>query len=442
MSLISPRVLKGFRDTLPESELVRRTLTSHLESAFRRFGYVPIDTPTLEYTEVLLGKGGGETDKQVFRFTDHGGRDVSMRFDLTVPFARYMAAHLGELYTPFRRYHIGKAWRGENTQRGRYREFVQCDFDIVGVDSASADADTLLTAIEAFRVLGVERVRLHVAHRGLFNRFLSTLGVVEKSGDILRTVDKLRKTGRDKTEADLTSLVGSETARRILEYVTADGPADDVIDSIETLAGGPAEDTQRIRAVFSALEETGAGEMVVYDPSITRGLDYYTGLVFETFLEDLPEIGSVCSGGRYNDLASLYTRQELPGVGGSVGLDRLLAALEQLEQGPKAVRATDILVFCFDEALLGYYHRLARDLRAAGFSTEVYPEAKKLGQQFTYAEKKGIPIAVICGPDEKEAGRINCKDLRTRESFQASGVPTAVEEISRRLGAHATRSTL
>ncbi|MFP4643276.1 MAG: ATP phosphoribosyltransferase regulatory subunit, partial [Spirochaetales bacterium] len=255
MSLISPRVLKGFRDTLPESELVRRTLTSHLESAFRRFGYVPIDTPTLEYTEVLLGKGGGETDKQVFRFTDHGGRDVSMRFDLTVPFARYMAAHLGELYTPFRRYHIGKAWRGENTQRGRYREFVQCDFDIVGVDSASADADTLLTAIEAFRVLGVERVRLHVAHRGLFNRFLSTLGVVEKSGDILRTVDKLRKTGRDKTEADLTSLVGSETARRILEYVTADGPADDVIDNIETLAGGPAEDTQRIRAVFSALEE-------------------------------------------------------------------------------------------------------------------------------------------------------------------------------------------
>ena len=434
MSLISPRVLKGFRDILPESELVRRTLTSQLESAFRRFGYVPIDTPTLEYTEVLLGKGGGETDKQVFRFTDHGGRDVSMRFDLTVPFARYMAAHLPELYTPFRRYHIGKAWRGENTQRGRYREFVQCDFDIVGVDSASADADTLLTAIEAFRVLGVDRVRLHVAHRGLLNRFLAELGCADRSEDILRTVDKLRKVGREKTEADLGSLVGADAAGRISEYITAEGPANEVVDRLETLAGGPAEDTERIRTVLSALEEAGAGDSVIYDPSITRGLDYYTGLVFETFLQDLPEIGSVCSGGRYNDLASLYTKQELPGVGGSVGLDRLLAALDQLEQGPEAIRACDVLVFCFDQSLLGYYHRIAGGLRDAGFSAEVYPEAKKLGQQFSYAEKKGIPIAVICGPDEKESGMINCKDLRNRESFEAAGMPEVIKEISMRLG--------
>ncbi len=435
MSLISPRVLKGFRDILPDSELVRRTLTSQLESAFRRFGYVPIDTPTLEYTEVLLGKGGGETDKQVFRFTDHGGRDVSMRFDLTVPFARFMAAHLPELYTPFRRYHIGKAWRGENTQRGRYREFVQCDFDVVGVDSASADADTLLTAIEAFRVLGVDRVRLHVAHRGLLNRFLARLGCADRSEAILRAVDKLRKVGREKTETDLAALVGDDSAKQIAEFITTEGPVDNVVNRLEVLAGGPADDTERIRAVISALEEAGAGDTVIYDPSITRGLDYYTGLVFETFLQDLPEIGSVCSGGRYNNLASLYTKQELPGVGGSVGLDRLLAALDQLEQGPEAIRACDVLVFCFDQSLLGYYHRLAQGLRDAGFSAEVYPEPRKLGQQFSYAEKKGIPIAVICGPDEKESGTINCKDLRNRESFEAAGLTDAVGEISRRLGA-------
>ena len=346
-----------------------------------------------------------------------------------------MAAHLNELYTPFRRYHIGKAYRGENTQRGRYREFVQCDFDIVGVDSASADADILLTVVEAFKALGIEHIELRVAHRGLFSRFLGHLGAGEQSAEVLRTVDKLRKVGVETTRSELAALVGDEKADRVVEFVSASGEYEEVVGRLEELAGGPGIDSDRVRRTLGAVVEAGAGENIIYDPTITRGLDYYTGIVFETFLPELPDIGSVCSGGRYNDLASLYTKQELPGVGGSVGLDRLLAALEQLERTPEAGPAADVLVFCLDDSLAGWYHSLARAFRNGGLTCEVYPETKKLAQQFGYAEKKGIPLAVISGPDEHAEGRINCKDLRSRESFDAAGVDDAVRMLRSRLGA-------
>lgn len=427
MSLIEPRVLKGFRDMLPDQELVRRSLIRDLEQGFRTFGYVPIDTPVLEYTDVLLGKGGGETDKQIFRFTDHGNRDVAMRFDLTVPFARYMAAHQNELYLPFRRYHIGKAYRGENTQRGRYREFVQCDFDIVGTDTPSADLDILLTVVTAFEILGVTEVSVHVAHRGLFNRFLAHMDAAEQSDEILRTVDKLRKVGVENTRTTLADLLDDARAEQVMAYVTADGSFEDTVSKLETLAGGPGEDSARMRSVYAAAVEAGAADKLCYDPSITRGLDYYTGMVFETFLTELPSIGSVCSGGRYNDLASLYTKQNLPGVGGSIGLDRLLAALDELDASGEPESAADVLIFCMDESLLGYYHGLARSLRKAGFSCEVYPEARKISAQFGFAEKKGIPTAIICGPDERASGVINGKNLRSRESFTADTLPVAIQ---------------
>jgi len=219
MPIITPRVLKGFRDFLPDAEMTRKALIEKLETVFSSFGFVPIDTPVLEYAEILLGKGGGETDKQVYRFKDHGDRDVAMRFDLTVPFARFMAEHVDELYLPFRRYHIAKVWRGENTQRGRYREFMQCDFDIVGTDSASADADILLTAASAMRALEVGEFKLRINHRMLFNRFLDRLGASEKSVEILRTVDKREKIGDEATASMLAELVSSEAAREILEFI-------------------------------------------------------------------------------------------------------------------------------------------------------------------------------------------------------------------------------
>ncbi len=288
--IIEPRVLKGFRDFLPLEESARRGLLEILERVFRASGYVPIDTPALEYAEILLGKGGGETDKQTYRFRDNGGRDVALRFDLTVPFARFMAAHVEELYLPFRRYHMAKVWRGENTQRGRYREFMQCDFDIVGVDSSSADAEILILIADALSALDVGAFSIRINHRGVFNRFLTALGASESSIAVLRIVDKLGKTGPDEVRSLLEDEIGAEAARKVSEFIKAEGDFEATLKKMESLAGGPADDTERLRSLWRAACEAGIQDSVQLDPSITRGLDYYTGVVFETTLRALPGI--------------------------------------------------------------------------------------------------------------------------------------------------------
>ena len=331
--MIDPVILKGFRDSLPKDEIPKKRIIRTLEDVFSSFGFVPIDTPVLEYTEVLLGKGGGETDKQIFRFSDNGGRDVAMRFDLTVPFARFMAAHHDEVGIPFRRYHISKVWRGENPQKGRYREFTQCDFDLVGADNALSDAEILTMMHRSFSELGIERYTFHLSHRGLFSTFLATLSLEDKAVDILRTVDKLRKIGGEEVRKILEEITGSaEKAEKIIAFITAGEGKDflSTLESLENLSGGESEASKRMREIYSLLTALGIEKSFTFDPSITRGLDYYTGIVYETFLDDLPSIGSVCSGGRYNNLASLYMKEQLPGVGSSIGLDRLLAALEEL----------------------------------------------------------------------------------------------------------------
>ncbi len=414
--IIQPRVLKGFRDSLPSNEIRRKHIQSVLEHTFELYGFVPIDTPVLEYTEVLLGKGGGDTDKQIYRFTDNGGRDIAMRFDLTVPFARFMAGHAPELYLPFKRYHIAKVFRGENTQRGRYREFMQCDFDIVGVDSAAADFEILLLKARCFEHLEVPDVRFHVAHRGVFNRFLNKLGAADRSVEIMRAVDKRGKIGDEEVRNLLVETVGSSAADELLAYIRPETTNAATLTAITRLAGGDGEDTQRLGTVLEWSDKLGLSDRVVLDPSITRGLDYYTGIVYESFFPQLPQIGSVCSGGRYNDLASLYTKQHLPGVGSSIGLDRLMAALEEIEKLPHARSGVDILVLCMEERLIGRYHEIAEYLRSAGMRAEVYPDAKKLSAQFAYAEKRGIPIGIICGSIEADSGVMNIKNLETRES--------------------------
>lgn len=414
---IDPRILKGFRDFLPQQEALRQSLIRTLEDGFASFGFEPIDTPVLEYTEVLLGKGGGETDKQVYRFTDHGQRDVSMRFDLTVPFARYMALHRNELYLPFKRYHISKVFRGENTQRGRYREFTQCDFDIVGTDSISADLEIITMMYHSFRRLQVPGVSIHVSHRGVFNRLLERHGVREQSEAVLRTVDKLRKVGASKTRQDLIELTRAETADRILDFIGARGSMHEVIDTMERLLDGEAPETARLRQLARAIDELKLSESVVIDPSITRGLDYYTGVVFETFLEGVENIGSVCSGGRYDDLVSLYSKESMPGVGASIGLDRLIAALDELHTSQSSPASSDVLVTMQDPELLSHYHAIAAALRDQGIRCEVYPDPKKLGQQFAFAERKAIPFAVICGRQEYEANTVNIRVLSTRTNL-------------------------
>lgn len=427
--MIEPRVLKGFRDFLPTQEMDRRAAMEKLERAFQAFGFVPIDTPVLEYAEILLGKGGGETDKQLYRFEDNGGRDVAMRFDLTVPFARYMAEHLPELYLPFRRYHMAKVYRGENTQRGRYREFAQCDFDIVGADTVSCDAEILEIIAASFDALGAPEIRIHVAHRGIFNRFLDRLGVREQSEEVLRTVDKLHKVGREKTRQSLAELASADAADRILRYIEGADSWEATLDLVSEMAGGDDDDARRMAEIYEIAKSVGIAERVRFDPSITRGLDYYTGVVFETFLVQLPDIGSVCSGGRYNDLASLYTKQVIPGVGASIGLDRLMAALVDLGATVSANSATEVLVMRLDDALAPHYHAIAARLRSAGFAVEVYPQEKKLGAQFSYAEKKAIPWGVICGEDEVSEGTVQLKNLVTREASDGLTIESVVDRL-------------
>jgi histidyl-tRNA synthetase len=414
--IIEPRVLKGFRDYLPQDETARRALMEVLEAVFRSFGFVPIDTPALEYAEVLLGKGGGETDKQVYRFQDKGGRDVALRFDLTVPFARFMAEHVDELYLPFRRYHMAKVWRGENTQRGRYREFMQCDFDIVGTDSASADTDIVLLIADAIAALDVGSFTVRINHRGVFNRFLESAGIRDKSTAVLRLVDKLEKLGAEEVERLLAAEIGEAGAAKVLDFVSKEGSFEATLAKMEGLAGGPAEDSSRLREIWRNASEAGFPGTLVLDPSITRGLDYYTGVVFETNLDAMPDIGSVCSGGRYDELASLYTTRRLPGVGSSIGLDRLLAALEALGKLKRRPGYTEVLVLDVEESLSPSYHRIARALRSAGIAAEVFPEKRKLSQQFSYAERKGIGLAVILGTEEAAAGSAQLRDLVSRES--------------------------
>jgi histidyl-tRNA synthetase len=436
--IIEPKVLKGFRDILPAQELVRKEILAKLEATVRQYGFVPIDTPILEYTEVLLGKGGGETDKQVYRFTHAEKHDISMRFDLTVPFARFMAANRNELYLPFKRFHFAKVWRGENAQRGRYREFMQCDFDIVGVDALSADFEILLLMNRTFAELGIDGVRFHISHRGVFNRFLEHSGVRQHSVEILRTVDKIKKIGAEETRKLLSELVPAETADRIVSYVSPLGaPGADAralhalnlatLAKMEELAGGPAEDSERIRAILGMADELGIGGKFYLDPSITRGLDYYTGIVYETFLTELPAIGSVCSGGRYNDLASLYTKEQLPGVGSSIGIDRLIAGLEELGKLGAAPRGADVLILCQDEKLLGHYHAVAESCRKAGLMAEVFPQGKKLPVQFTYAERKSIPYGLIIGETEKAAETVNLKNLASRENHDGMALEAAIK---------------
>jgi len=428
---IEPKVLKGFRDFLPQAETVRRGLIEKIEASFRSFGLVPIDTPALEYAEILLGKGGGETEKQIYRFKDNGERDVALRFDLTVPFARFTAMHSAELTFPFKRYHIGKVWRGENTQRGRYREFMQCDFDIIGSDSVPADFEIILLIHSTMKNLGVD-VTIHVNHRGLFNRFLSHIGQSEKSVEVLRTVDKLSKAGEDETLKSLTELSGEVNAKKIIEFINAKGSFSQVLSRLTELSGGSCPESERLASlrqymVDSLGDENTSIEPFVLSPSITRGLDYYTGVVFETFLNDLPNIGSVCSGGRYDNLAGLYSKDKnsISGVGASIGLDRLIAGLENLNKLPAADYCR-VAIACVDTEKSGQYQALAGKLRQAGIPCEVFSEPggeKQLVKQYVLAEKKGLRYVIIPGKNTL-SDPVTLRDIAARQNRELS-----VEEL-------------
>jgi histidyl-tRNA synthetase len=423
---IQPRTLKGFRDFLPETMLPRERIMDIARRVFRSYGFSPIDTPALEYLDILLGKGGAETDKQLYRFQDHGGRDVGMRFDLTVPLARFAAQHIGQLGTPFKRYHIATVWRGENTQRGRYREFMQCDFDTIGSKSVAADAETVLVVHDLLRAIGFERFTIRVNNRLVLTGLLESLQLEAQATHVLRALDKLAKIGPERVTEEIQNTAGAsaEQAARVVKLVRLTGDNESILVQLRPLVAGSERGQQGVERLAELLAAvSGAGipaQRVRLDVSIARGLDYYTGTVLETTLDDLPDIGSICSGGRYDNLAELYTNQQLPGIGASLGLDRLLAAMEELGMIEKSLTPAQVFIPYFDAERLGDYFRLAAELRCAGLAVEVYPEPAKLGKQLQYADRKGFRVAVIAGQREFAADQCQIKDLSTAESATVS----------------------
>ena len=434
---IQPRTLKGFRDYLPQKMLPREQIMDTARRVFRSFGFSPIDTPALEYLEILLGKGGAETDKQLYRFQDHGGRDVGLRFDLTVPLARFAAQHIGELGTPFKRYHIASVWRGENTQRGRFREFMQCDFDTIGAKSVAADAEIILVVRQLLTEIGFTKFTVRVNDRSILNGLLQKAGLAESSALILRALDKLTKIGAEKVSEEMQSVAGatSEQAESFLQLARLTGSNKDILEQLTKLGTGNELATAGINRLHDVVQLAtsvpGQQGAVQIDPSIARGLDYYTGIVVETTLDDC-KIGSVCSGGRYDNLADLYTNQQLPGIGASLGLDRLLDAMDDLGMLSESSTSAQVFIPYFDAAHLADYLKLAAELRAGGFGVEVYPEPVKLGKQLQYADRKKFRVALIAGEREFAAAECQIKDLSTTESATVSLNATAViAEIER-----------
>ncbi len=418
---IEPRTLKGFPDVLPAKALRRSRLIRKLEDVFRAHGYGPIDTPSLEFAEILRGKGGEESDKQLFEFDDAGERRVALRFDLTVPLARFVAQHQNELVFPFRRYAIGHVWRGERPQKGRLREFMQCDADLVGAVGPAADAEILVLMASAYRALDVGAVTLRVNERRILNGLLERLAPGSSPTAVLRVLDKRDRQGAEVVLAELATLgIPATAAARLLEITAPRPDAQATLAALaEAVRGSPVGEAgvthlTRVRELVLAAGIPPA--MLSIDPTIARGLDYYTGLVMEARLDALPSVGSVGSGGRYDDLAGLYTNTKLPGVGCSVGLDRLLIALEEIEGGAggqgaasAALSPAEVLLTHPSAeqgpAALDAVFALSQRLRAEGLKVETFPEDKKHGQQMKYADRQGLAFALTRNPDGSWHGK-------------------------------------
>ncbi len=436
MQRIKPRTLSGFMELLPGQQSQFERMLAALRQTYSLYGFTPLDTPVIESAEILLAKGGGETEKQIYRFTK-GDSDLALRFDLTVPLAKYVALHYGELTFPFRRYQIGKVYRGERAQRGRFREFYQCDIDVIGDGKLDIANEAEIPAIiyQAFTSLGLERFKIRVNNRKILTGFYAMQGLESQAGDIMRTVDKLDKIGPDKVRALLIEQGVSEAAAdEILSFIAITGDNPTVLAALEGYRG-------RHETFDQGLEEL--GQVVKYlaafgvpedhfavDLTIARGLDYYTGTVYETVMLDHPEIGSICSGGRYDNLAEYYTDKKLPGVGISIGLTRLFYVLgEQGYLNDQLVTApADVLILPMTEDLTAAIS-FATQLRQAGVRAQVYGEQKKFKAKMSYADKLGIPYVAFLGEEEIAQGVVKIKDMATGEQ-QALSPAAAAQTIA------------
>ncbi len=432
--ITKPSILPGFMELLPADQIAFNQMLDTIRHNFERYGFIPLDTPLLEKAEVLLAKGGGETEKQVYRFTK-GDSDLALRFDLTVPLARYVAQHFPELTFPFRRYHIGKVFRGERNQKGRFREFYQCDIDIIGSNKLNLINDAEIPSIiySTFKGLGFDAFTIRLNNRKLLNGFFDSLDIQDKSG-VLRAIDKLDKIGLDAVLGELRELgITDATGEAIVKFVGLNGSNQEILASLKQLGvdnsqfdEGLEELSQVVHYIkcFNVPENNFA-----IDLTIARGLDYYTGTVYETILNNYPGIGSVCSGGRYDNLAGYYTKQQLPGVGISIGLTRLFYQIQEAKLIPlnQASTLTEVLVIPMNteiEASIG----LANQLREAGIIAELYFEETKLDKKISYANKLGILFVILVGEDELNSGLFSLKKMASGEQSRM-GVSQIIEVI-------------
>ena len=432
MAKQTPRTLSGFMELLPAPQQQMERIMETLRKTYALYGFTPLDTPVIESSDVLLAKGGGETEKQIYRF-QKGDADLSLRFDLTVPLAKYVALHYNELTFPFRRFQIGKVYRGERAQRGRFREFYQADIDVIGDGKLDISNEAEIPAIiyKTFSALGLKRFRICVNNRKILNGFYAMLNLTERAQDIMRTVDKLDKIGFEKMEAILTGDLGvsREQALEILSFISINGDNETVLSRLEEYRGRDPLFDQGLEELNAVVKHLGAfgvpAENFAVDLTIARGLDYYTGTVYETTLLDHPEIGSVCSGGRYDNLAEYYTDKQLPGVGISIGLTRLFYVLgEQGMLNPELNTApADVLILPMTEDLSPAI-ALATQLRENGIRTQLHCEQKKFKQKIGYADKLDIPYVVFLGEDEISAGVVACKDMVTGEQTRLDAKAT------------------
>ena len=437
MAKVSPRTLSGFMELLPAQQMKMERMMAALRESYSVYGFTPLDTPIIESAQVLLAKGGGETEKQIYRFTK-GDSDLALRFDLTVPLAKYVAGHYGELTFPFRRYQIGKVYRGERAQRGRFREFYQADIDIIGDGKLDIINEAEIPAIiySTFTKLGITKFKIKVNNRKILNGFYSMNGMAERAGDIMRTVDKLDKIGAEKVKQLLIDEVKMLPckAENVLDFMAIKGTNEEVITALERYRG--MDETfdvglDELKTVTRYLADFGVPEEnFAVDLTIARGLDYYTGTVYETEMTEHPEIGSVCSGGRYDNLAEYYTDKQLPGVGISIGLTRLFYVLN--EQGllsDEIITAPcDALVIPMTEDM-GFAVAAATALRSAGIRTQLYGEKKKFKAKMSYADKLSVPFVILVGEDEIKENVVSVKDMLTGEQKKLT-FAQAAEEIA------------
>ena len=434
MEITEPRTLAGFMELMPNEQIQFDQIKETIEKTYQKFGFLPLDTPVLELSDVLLAKAGGETEKQIYRF-EKGDTDIAMRFDLTVPLAKYVAKNYGNLSFPFRRYQIGKVYRGERTQKGRFREFYQCDIDIIGDGELSIKNDAELPSViyNIFKDLGFDNFTIKINNRKLFNGLFESLNQTENAIEILRIIDKIEKIGKEAVIEELQKLdVPENSIKSIINFIEIKGTTDEKLQKLQELnieneefKAGLDELTQVVKYVrlFGVPDKNFA-----VDLSIARGLDYYTGTVYETFLNDYREVGSICSGGRYDNLAENYTKQKLPGVGISIGLTRLFYKLNELnliKTNKKSI--SKVLIVPMVENM-EFPIKIATNLRNSGINTEIFLNDKKLKAKMKYADKLEIPYVIVVGEDEANTGIVKIKNMQTGEEMESK-----IEEISEKL---------